>query len=127
MPDFGNPFAGLAADRKLTKPEVIRAIRFLIAAEYEAVQLYVQLAESVEDPLTQAVLTDIADEEKVHAGEFLALLKTLAPEEETWYQQGAQEVAELKESLATAAPTEAEESAKTDKPSLTVGNLLGEK
>jgi rubrerythrin len=93
MPDFGNPFAGMAADRKLTKPEVIRAIRFLIAAEYEAVQLYVQLAESVDDPLAQAVLMDIADEEKVHAGEFLALLKTLAPDEEAWYQQGEQEVA----------------------------------
>jgi len=99
MPDFGNPFAGLAANRKLTKPEVIRAIRFLIAAEYEAVQLYGQLAESVDDPLTKAVLTEIADEEKVHAGEFLALLKTLAPDEENWYRQGAQEVEELKESL----------------------------
>lgn len=97
MPEFGNPFAGLAADRKLTKPEVIRAIRFLIAAEYEAVQLYVQLAESVDDPLTQAVLNDIADEEKVHAGEFLALLKTLAPDEDEWYKKGAEEVAELKE------------------------------
>lgn len=95
MPEFGNPFSGLAADRKLTKPEVVRAIRFLIAAEYEAVQLYVQLAESVDDPLTKAVLNDIADEEKVHAGEFLALLKALAPDEEKWYRKGAEEVAEL--------------------------------
>ncbi len=45
MPDFGNPFAGLANDRKLTNEELIRAIRFMIAAEYEAVQLYMQLAE----------------------------------------------------------------------------------
>lgn len=127
MADFGNPFSGMAADRKLTKPEVIRAIRFLIAAEYEAVQLYVQLAESVDDPLTQAVLTDIADEEKVHAGEFLALLKTLAPDEENWYQQGAQEVAELKESLSSGEPAKAAETEKNDKPSFTVGNLLGQK
>jgi rubrerythrin len=97
MPEFGNPFAGLAADRKLTKPEVVRAIRFLIAAEYEAVQLYAQLAESVDDELTKAVLLDIADEEKVHAGEFLALLKTLAPDEDKWYKKGAEEVAELRE------------------------------
>lgn len=126
MPDFGTPFAGLANDRKLTKPEVIRAIRFLVAAEYEAVQLYVQLAESVDDPLAQAVLTDIANEEKVHAGEFLALLKTLAPDEEAWYQQGEQEVAEMKEALAGGSP-EAAEPAKVDKPSLTVGNLVGQK
>ncbi len=127
MPDFGNPFAGMAAERKLTKPEIIRAIRFLIAAEYEAVQLYVQLAESVDDPLTQAVLTDIADEEKVHAGEFLALLKTLAPDEQAWYEQGEQEVAELKESLSAGGPAKAVEPDKADKPAFTVGNLLGQK
>jgi rubrerythrin len=130
MPDFGNPFAGLAANRKLTKPETIRAIRFLIAAEYEAVQLYVQLAESVDDNLTQAVLLDIADEEKVHAGEFLALLKTLDPEEESWYQRGEQEVSELKNSLLgvpSAETVETEKAEKTEKPALTVGNLLGQK
>ena len=46
MPDFGTPFAGLAEKRKLTKEELIRAIRFMVAAEYEAIQLYIQLAES---------------------------------------------------------------------------------
>ena len=55
------------------------------------------VAESVDDELTKAVLLDIADEEKVHAGEFLALLKTLAPDEDEWYRKGAAEVAELKE------------------------------
>jgi len=45
MPDFGSPFSGLANHRKLTHTELIRAIRFMVAAEYEAVQLYTQLAE----------------------------------------------------------------------------------
>ena len=44
MPEFGSPFSGLASDRKLTDKELIRAIRFLIAAEYEATQLYSQLS-----------------------------------------------------------------------------------
>lgn len=44
MPEFGTPFAGLKHDRKLTKAELIRAIRYMIAAEYEAIQLYMQLA-----------------------------------------------------------------------------------
>ena len=39
MPEFGNPFSGISKDRKLTKEELIRAIRFMIAAEYEAIQL----------------------------------------------------------------------------------------
>jgi rubrerythrin len=73
MPDFGTPFAGLANDRKLTHEELVRAIRFMVAAEYEAVQLYIQLAESIDNELAMEVLRDIADEERVHAGEFLRL------------------------------------------------------
>ena len=92
MPDFGSPFAGLASDRKLTGAELVRAIRFMVAAEYEAVQLYMQLAESIDDKLAQEVLGDIADEERVHAGEFLRLLKHLAPDEEKFYAEGAEEV-----------------------------------
>lgn len=94
MPDFGNSFSGLARDRKLTEAELIRAIRFMIAAEYEAIQIYMQLAESTDNPLAIAVLTDIADEERIHAGEFLRLLKELAPDEEAFYKEGAQEVEE---------------------------------
>ncbi len=94
MPDFGNPFSGLAKDRKLTKEELIRAIRFMVAAEYEAIQLYMQLAESTDNKLAIEVLKDIADEERVHAGEFLRLLKQLAPDEEKYYAEGAKEVEE---------------------------------
>ncbi len=99
MPDFGNPFSGLAHDRKLTNEELTRAIRFMIAAEYEAVQLYTQLAESTDNELAKGVLYDIADEERVHAGEFLRLLKELAPDEEKLYSEGAEEVEEEIEKL----------------------------
>ena len=94
MPEFGNPFSGLKKDHKLTNEELIRAIRFMIAAEYEAIQLYMQLAESTDNKLAQEVLKDIADEERVHAGEFLRLLKELAPDEEKFYTEGAKEVEE---------------------------------
>lgn len=94
MPEFGNPFSGLKKDRKLTNEELIRAIRFMIAAEYEAIQLYMQLGESTDNKLAQDVLKDIADEERVHAGEFLRLLKELSPDEEKFYREGAKEVEE---------------------------------
>jgi rubrerythrin len=94
MPEFGNPFSGLKKDRKLTNEELIRAIRFMVAAEYEAIQLYMQLAESTDNKLAQDVLKDIADEERVHAGEFLRLLKELAPDEEKFYREGTKEVEE---------------------------------
>ena len=95
MPNFGSPFSGLAHERKLTNEELVRAIRFMVAAEYEATQLYMQLAESTDNKLAQKVLKDIADEEIVHAGEFLRLLHELAPDEKKLYTQGAKEVEEL--------------------------------
>ena len=95
MPVFGSPFSGLANKKKLTDEELIRAIRFMVAAEYEAIQLYMQLAESTDNKLAVEVLKDIADEERVHAGEFLRLLHELAPDEEKFYTKGAKEVQEM--------------------------------
>lgn len=94
MPEFGSPFSGMASNRKLTTEELIRAVRFMIAAEYEAIQLYMQLAESTDNKLAIDVLKDIANEERVHAGEFLRLLHELAPDEEKFYAEGAEEVEE---------------------------------
>jgi len=51
MPTFALPFSGSANDRKLTEKELVRAIRFMVAAEYEATQLYLQLAESTDNKL----------------------------------------------------------------------------
>ena len=99
MPDFGTPFAGLALDCSLTPEELVRAVRFLVSAEYEAVQLYMQLAESTDNEFARAVLKDIADEERVHAGEFLKLLFHLAPDEEALYAKGAAEVEEIRAEL----------------------------
>ena len=92
MPMFESPFSGLANDRKLTDDELIRAIRFNVAAEYEATQLYMQLAESTDNQLAIAVLKDIADEELIHVGEFLRLLHELSPDEQKFYGKGAKEV-----------------------------------
>ncbi len=95
MPEFSNPFTVLKNDRKLTPEELVRSIRFMIAAEYEAIQLYQQTAESTDNALAKAVLLDVANEEKEHAGEFLRLLRELDPEEENFYKEGSGEVEEM--------------------------------
>jgi rubrerythrin len=99
MPEFSSPFTVLKSDRKLTHEELVRAIRFMIAAEYEAIQLYQQTAESTDDRLAKKVLIDIADEEKEHAGEFLRLLRELDSKEEEFYKEGYEEVEEMIEEL----------------------------
>lgn len=93
MPDFGNAHSTLRLDHKLDREELIRAIRFFIAAEYEAIQMYMQVAEATDDELAKKVLKSVSDEEIVHAGEFLAVLKRLNPEEDRFYNEGAAEVA----------------------------------
>jgi rubrerythrin len=95
MPTFGSPFSGLANNKKLTKDELIRAVRFTVAAEFEATQLYMQLAESTDNKLAVKVLKAVADEERVHVGEFLRLLHELAPDEEKFYTKGAKEVEDM--------------------------------
>jgi rubrerythrin len=99
MPQFSSPFSELANSRKLTNEELVRAIRFMVAGEYEATQMYMQLAESTNNKLAVAVLKDIADEEIVHAGEFLKLLYELAPNEKALYAKGAGEVEDIMKSL----------------------------
>ncbi len=94
MPEFATAFSGLAAKRQLTHPELVRAIRFMVAAEYEAIQLYEQLAESTDHALARKVLLDIADEEKEHAGEFQRLLQEIAPQDEEFYEEGRGETEE---------------------------------
>ena len=95
MPEFCNPFTVMKGDRKLTPGELVRAIRFMIAAEYEAIQLYQQTAESTDNELAKEVLLDIANEEKEHAGEFLRLLRELDSDEEKFYKEGYEEVEEM--------------------------------
>lgn len=92
MPEFVNPFSGQAAGRKLGLEELIRAIRLNIAAEHEAVHLYMAHAEATEHPLAREILMDIANEERVHIGEFQRLLEILSGDEEAWLAKGREEV-----------------------------------
>lgn len=96
MPEFVNPFSGKVPDRLLTMQELIRAIRLDLAAEEEAVHLYMAHAEATDHPLARKVLIDVANEERVHVGEFSRLLEILTDGEETmWLAEGASEVDEM--------------------------------
>lgn len=119
MPEFINPFSGKVVDRKLTLGELIRALRLDLAAEHEAVHLYMAHAEATDHPLAKKVLIDIADEERVHAGEFARLISILAGDEDAFLAQGAQEVNEMADSLSG---PEGEKPATGNKES-TVGSL----
>ena len=98
MPQFQNSYNVKHCEQKLTQEELVRAIRFNIAAEYEAIQLYEQVIESTDNKLVKRVLKDISDEEKEHAGELLKVLIELEPNESKFYAEGAHEVEDIMDS-----------------------------
>ena len=122
MAEFANAFYGNASPRKLTHSELVRAIRLMVTDEYEAISIYTQLAESTDNELAKEVLIDIANEEKVHVGEFLRLLKELAPDEEQWYVDGAAEV-EAEIAKMAGAPAVSEPAAGGEGKPMTIGSL----
>jgi len=122
MAEFANAFYGNVSPRKLTHSELVRAIRLMITDEYEAISIYTQLAESIDNELAKEVLIDIANEERVHAGEFLRLLKELAPDEEQWYADGAAEV-EAEIAKMAGAPVGKGSAEGGDTKPLTIGSL----
>jgi rubrerythrin len=121
MPEFVKPFAGMVPARKIAHSELIRAIRLNLAAEEEATHLYESHADATDNELARKVLHDIADEERVHVGEFQRLLSILDPAEDKWLADGAAEVNEMAAEVGRQAPPAAEPA--RDIP--TIGDLKG--
>ena len=63
MPSFANPF-NANVQRKVSKEELIQAIRLDIAGELEAIYLYDAHVMATDDAVAKAVLSDIRDEEE---------------------------------------------------------------
>jgi uncharacterized protein len=119
MPDFADPFSGLAPAKSLGQGELTRALRLDIAAELEAIHLYEAQSDATDDPLVAAVLRDIANEERVHVGELQQLLRILLPDEEGFLQDGAAEVEAMRSSAVEPTGAEADIAA----PVATIGSL----
>ncbi len=117
MPEFVNPFTGVVPGRKMTDTELLRALRLDLSAEEEAVHLYLSHADATDNELAQKVLRDIADEERVHKGEFQRLISILSKEEDSFLAEGAQEVNDM---AAGKEPAETE----ATKPAASTGRMI---
>ena len=72
--------------------EILRAA---IIAEFDAINLYEQMAALTENKHLKTILLDIAKEEKTHVGEFQALLLMNDKQQEKELAEGKKEVDEL--------------------------------
>lgn len=120
MPNFSNPFQG-NVNRKMTKEELIQAIRLNIAGELEAIYVYDAHVQATDNEIAKKVIADIRDEEKAHVGELMELLRILDPTEADLFASGQQEVREMLEELGINVPKEEKNN---DSNSATVGSLL---
>lgn len=120
MPSFANPFQG-NVERKMTREELLQAIRLDIAGELEAIYLYDAHVQAADDVAAKTVIADIRDEEKAHVGELMTLLRTLDPKEAELFVSGEAEVREMLQGLGMAPAAEA---AKAETAPATVGSLL---
>ena len=79
----------------LDRDESDRAIlRAALIAEYDAINLYKEMAEIAKDKNLKKILHDVAREEKTHVAEFLALLNHLDEEQLRELRVGQREVDE---------------------------------
>ncbi|MGB8453063.1 MAG: hypothetical protein WCD89_12135 [Anaerocolumna sp.] len=120
MPAFGNPFQG-NVERKMSKEELIQAVRLDIAGELEAIYLYDAHVQATDIEIAKKVIADIRDEEKAHVGELMTLLRILDPKEAELFVSGENEVKEMLEDLGMA---ESDSGQAADTKLNTVGSLL---
>lgn len=100
MGAFADPFYGNVPDRKMSVTELVRALRLNVAAEEEATALYEAHADATDNPVARKVLLDVANEERVHVGEFTRLIDILTKgEEQAWINNGYAEVDEMAEEV----------------------------
>jgi rubrerythrin len=77
-------------DNAKSSDEII--VRQAIIAELDAVNLYEQMARSTKNKQLKKVLLDIAQEEKVHIGEFEAMLEKIDKQHRSSVADGKSEV-----------------------------------
>jgi len=117
MPSFANPFQG-NVNKKMTKQELIQAIRLDIASELEAIFIYDAHVQATDNEVAKRIIADIRDEEKAHVGELMTLLRILDPEEAEHFLEGEEEVKSMLKELGIA--TEVKQGG------FTIGSLIEE-
>lgn len=95
MAEVINDLRSILSIEKMSKSELIRAIRVSIKAEIDAVHLYTMIAEAADDERIREIMFHAAKEERVHIGEFLKALQIIEPEEFMHYNDGASEIEDL--------------------------------
>lgn len=83
------------SDTDESEQKDIEMLRTAIMAELDAANLYEQMAAQASSEATRNVFLSIAEEEKVHVGEFSTVLEGLDTEYENSMDEGEKEVEDM--------------------------------
>lgn len=101
--DFTSIKPILTQPKPLESRELERAIRLSISAEHDAAHLYETIADSVKSEKVKKLFQDIANEEKVHIGEFEQVLNTLNKKNKELVEEGKDEAMKKMSSISKVA------------------------
>lgn len=96
---FINPNVVLSPYKSINERELTRLLRQSIAAEEEAIHLYESIVDMTDNSFVKDVVQDIANEEKVHVGEFQKVLSIILSNENEFLNSGYDEVISLKNNI----------------------------
>lgn len=112
--DFSSILPILQSEKFLDDQEVQNVLRLSLSAEEDATQLYETISKKLKDENFRKLFQDVADEEKVHVGEFEALLDMVDPTNKELTEKGKEEA----ESKVTETETKKEETDKVKESSM---------
>ena len=84
-------FFGLPDSHKLSRAELIQSIRFLMATQFESIEMCSRLADNTEDTEAQQYLRDAVQKTNAQVDQFLDLLGKLDPKSRDFYKRGVEE------------------------------------
>ena len=73
----------------------LQMLRFSMISELDAVNIYETFADLTKNQKIKQVMLDVAEEEKVHVGEFKRLMKNIDPKYQDFEDDGESEVGEM--------------------------------
>lgn len=93
--DFSSINPLITPSNKLSQRELARALRISISAEHDAAHLYELIADATDNEEVKKVMQDVSNEEKVHVGEFQALLDKIDKSNKDLEDEGREEIKEI--------------------------------
>ncbi len=96
-----SPYARQEEEYKLQNEQLIMELRNMLCAKFGSIEEYMHLIQATDNDLALEILNDIVNEEKVHAGQLLRVIKEISEADAKFFEEGTKRVEEVLNMLKT--------------------------